>query len=44
MYSKIINPETGRKVADGFKESMRIVFDDNLKLWNYVALPKIITS
>jgi len=29
----------GRKVADGFKELMRIIFDENLKLWNYVAVP-----
>ena len=32
--------ETGRKVAEGFKESMRIVFDDHLALWNYVAVPE----
>ena len=31
--------ETGRKVAEGFKKSMRIVFDQHLKLWNYVAVP-----
>ncbi len=31
--------EIGRKVADGFKESMRIVFDDHLGKWNYVAKP-----
>ncbi|MFZ2808541.1 MAG: ISAzo13 family transposase [Desulfosalsimonadaceae bacterium] len=30
--------ETGRKVAEGFKESMRIVFDEHLGQWNYVAL------
>jgi len=29
--------ETGRKVAEGFKESMRIVFDEHLGQWNYVA-------
>lgn len=33
--------ETGRKVTEGFKESMRILFDDELALWNYVAQPKI---
>ena len=32
---------TGRKVAEGFKESMRILFDDELAQWNYVANPKI---
>ena len=32
--------ETGRKVAAGFKESMRILFDDALGQWNYVAVPK----
>jgi hypothetical protein len=32
--------ETKRKVAAGFKESMRILFDDILGQWNYVATPK----
>ena len=32
--------KTGRKVADGFKDSMRIVFDDVLGPWNYVAIPQ----
>ena len=31
--------ETGRKVADGFKETMRIVFDEVLPQWNYTAVP-----
>jgi len=31
--------ETKRKVAAGFKESMRILFDDTLGRWNYVATP-----
>lgn len=31
--------ETGRKVADDFKETMRIVFDDHLGQWNYRAVP-----
>lgn len=31
--------ETGRKVADDFKETMRIVFDDFLPQWNYRAIP-----
>ena len=29
-----------RKVAAGFKESMRIVFDKHLGQWNYVAMPE----
>ena len=32
--------ETKRKVMAGFKESMRILFDDILGQWNYVATPK----
>ncbi|MGZ8172286.1 MULTISPECIES: ISAzo13-like element transposase-related protein [Methylobacter] len=32
--------ETKRKVVGGFKESMRILFDDILGQWNYVATPK----
>jgi hypothetical protein len=31
--------QTGRKVAEGFKESMRIVFDTVLPKWNYTAVP-----
>ena len=31
--------ETGRKVAEGFKESIRIIFDKHLGQWNYVAMP-----
>ena len=36
--------ETGRKVAKDFKESMRIVFDEKLRRWNYVAVPKKLES
>ena len=32
--------ETGRKVTKDFKESMRIVFDEKLRAWNYIAAPK----
>jgi transposase len=32
--------KTGRKVMEGFKESMRIVFDKHLGQWNYVAMPE----
>ena len=31
--------ETGRKVANGFKQTMRIVFDEVLPQWNYTAVP-----
>ena len=31
--------ETGRKVAEGFKENMKIVFDEFLPNWNYRAIP-----
>ena len=30
---------TGRKAADGFKENMKIKFDEFLPHWNYVAVP-----
>ena len=45
IFSYIFNRvyATGRKVAKGFKESMRIMFDDNLAPWNYVAVPETIT-
>lgn len=29
----------GKKVADDFKQTMRIVFDDELRHWNYQAIP-----
>ena len=31
--------ETGRKYAEGFKENLKIVFDDYLPKWNYRAIP-----
>ena len=31
--------ETGRKCAEGFKESMKIAFDNVLPKWNYRAIP-----
>jgi hypothetical protein len=31
--------ETARKVADDFKQTIRIVFDDFLPQWNYTAVP-----
>jgi len=32
--------QTGRKVADGFKENMTLVFDQLLPNWNYTAFPQ----
>jgi hypothetical protein len=32
--------ETGRKYAEGFKQNLKIVFDDHLPKWNYRALPQ----
>lgn len=31
---------TGRKYAQGFKENMKIVFDEHLPKWNYRVLPQ----
>ena len=31
--------QTGRKYAEGFKEDMKIVFDEVLPKWNYRAVP-----
>ena len=31
--------QTGRKYAEDFKETMRIVFDEYLPKWNYRAIP-----
>jgi hypothetical protein len=31
--------ETGRKYTEGFKETMKILFDDLLPKWNYRAVP-----
>ncbi len=32
--------KTGRKVAEEFKQTMEIVFDDCLPQWNYTAKPQ----
>jgi Rhodopirellula transposase DDE domain len=32
--------QTGKKVVEGFKETMEIVFDDFLPQWNYTAKPQ----
>ena len=41
VFVKVIETiyQTGRKVADDFKQTMRIVFDDFLPAWNYRAIP-----
>ena len=41
VFSKISEKiyQTGRKVAEGFKENMAIVFDGFLGKWNYRAIP-----
>ena len=41
VFTSIIDKtfETGRKVADDFRENMRIQFDEYLPQWNYVAVP-----
>jgi len=31
--------ETGRKVSDGFRDHMQILFDKYLSKWNYRAVP-----
>ena len=43
VFSSIINRvyNTGRKVAEGFKKSMRSLFDKERAQWNYVATPNI---
>jgi Rhodopirellula transposase DDE domain len=39
VYATILDKvfKTGKKVADDFKTTMRIVFDEHLPQWNYVA-------
>ena len=41
VFVKIIGTtyQTGRKVADNFKQTMRIILDDFLPAWNYRAIP-----
>ncbi len=40
VFACIINKvyETGRKVKEGFKETMKIVFDEHIGQWNYTAI------
>ena len=44
VFVKIIETiyQTGRKVANNFKQTMRIVFDSFLPAWNYRAIPNSI--
>ena len=46
VFSSVLDKtfETGRKYADGFKENMKIKFDNFLPKWNYVAVPDLIQS
>jgi hypothetical protein len=32
--------QTGKKVSQDFKENIKIIFDQDLPQWNYVARPK----
>ena len=45
VFSTIKNKvyATGRKVAENFKENMKIVFDDYLGKWNNRAVPEVET-
>lgn len=42
VFTTIIDQtyKTGNKVAEGFKETMEIFFDDFLPQWNYTAKPQ----
>ena len=33
--------QTGRKVAQDFKEKMTILFDNDLAKWNYTVIPEL---
>ncbi|MEA1968928.1 MAG: hypothetical protein U9N77_12010 [Thermodesulfobacteriota bacterium] len=41
VFVHVINKiyQTGRKVSDTFKKTMRLVFDKILPNWNYTAIP-----
>ncbi len=43
VFSSIIDKvyETGKKVAQDFKENMKIIFDEYLPEWNYVVRPEL---
>ncbi|MEL0588113.1 MULTISPECIES: ISAzo13-like element transposase-related protein [Planktothrix] len=33
--------QTGRKVTDNFKKTLKIIFDEHLPKWNYRAVPQL---
>jgi hypothetical protein len=39
MCQRPARDQAGRKVADNFKETMRIAFDKQMPKWNYRAIP-----
>ena len=46
VQARIINQiyQTGKKLATGFKENMKIIFDQVLGKWNYRAVPQTTCS
>ena len=42
VFSNIIDRvyQTGKKVAQDFKETMNVIFDEHLPQWNYVVKPQ----
>jgi hypothetical protein len=43
VFARIVDKiyTTGKKVAVGFKENMKIIFDEYLPQWNYRAVPQV---
>ena len=41
IIDKTYHYQTGKKVCEGFKETMKILFDDFLAQWNYTVKPQI---
>jgi hypothetical protein len=41
VFSHVIDQvyQTGKKVAQDFKENMKIIFDESLPQWNYIVKP-----
>ncbi len=44
VFTTIIDKtyKTGKKVTEGFKDTMQIAFDDFLPQWNYTAKPQLV--
>jgi hypothetical protein len=42
VFARIVNKiyKTGKKVSDGYKEKMEIIFDEYLPKWNYRVVPQ----